>query len=117
METTQYPKTKRVAPQHYTVGDVHIRSAQITSSSNKGGFEVTDEHGELHHFKTKKDAVTFAQDEWFYSGSCNIDFQHCEQCGRPAEGSAENEGYSGCCNELIVWGSLSCRNHHGKVVR
>jgi hypothetical protein len=44
---------------------------------------------------------------------CSVAGSHCEQCGRPAEGSAENDGYSGCCNELIVWDD--CRNHHGEA--
>jgi hypothetical protein len=45
-------------------------------------------------------------------GPCTVMFSHCEQCGRAAEGCMENDGYSGCCNELIVW--EDCRNHHAE---
>ena len=44
---------------------------------------------------------------------CNVSGSHCEQCGSAAEGSADNDGYSSCCNELITWGG-DCRNHHAR---
>lgn len=47
------------------------------------------------------------------SKTCTIQGTHCELCGSPATPSADNDGYSPCCNELIAYGPDGCRNHHG----
>lgn len=33
----------------------------------------------------------------------NIEFTHCQSCGGREQATAENEGYSDCCNERIVY--------------
>lgn len=44
----------------------------------------------------------------------------CGTCGRDAEATAENEGYSNCCNDRIEYGAeaeatkrrLTCKHEH-----
>ncbi len=43
---------------------------------------------------------------------CDVRGEHCEQCGRADESNEFNEGYSSCCNELIV--SSDCRGFHAE---
>ena len=44
--------------------------------------------------------------------TCHTESAHCESCGRTDHGAgAETDGYSACCNELVV-SSSSCRGHH-----
>jgi hypothetical protein len=58
--------------------------------------------------------------------TCTLTETHCENCGETSaeyigyEALRENDGYSGCCNELVayvgtnVYGrpETSCRGHH-----
>lgn len=50
--------------------------------------------------------------------TCEIPTAHCESCGSTDGEDIDprsNDGYSSCCNELIVQPSIStCRNHHGE---
>lgn len=46
--------------------------------------------------------------------TCTTNTRHCENCGSTdPEDLTGNDGYSACCNELIVSGADDCRNHHG----
>jgi len=40
----------------------------------------------------------------------NIKDSHCQSCGSAARCTSENEGYSECCNELIIAGGCDA-NH------
>lgn len=44
---------------------------------------------------------------------CDTMVAHCENCGRADCEATEmgDQGYSGCCNELVVSGDY-CRGHH-----
>ena len=46
---------------------------------------------------------------------CAVEGSHCEQCGSTdrEDLTTGDQGYSACCNELIVWSASECRNHHG----
>lgn len=46
------------------------------------------------------------------TGNCKIDARHCEHCGSTDVNPSANDGYSACCNEIIIW-THDCRNHHG----
>ena len=45
---------------------------------------------------------------------CKIQGEHCEQCGSTEyeDVALGDEGYSACCNEIVVWGPSACRNYH-----
>jgi hypothetical protein len=46
--------------------------------------------------------------------TCQINQEHCENCGSTdyEDLHTGDDGYSACCNEIVVWGSSDCRNHH-----
>jgi hypothetical protein len=59
----------------------------------------------------------WAQDQDMTAATkCQINTSHCEQCGStdPEDLYNGDQGYSACCNEIVVWGSDTCRNHHGE---
>jgi len=47
---------------------------------------------------------------------CTETERHCEACGNTSPEDVDprntDDGYSNCCNEIIVLGSASCRGHH-----
>jgi len=44
---------------------------------------------------------------------CTVKEDHCENCGSTdPEDLATEDGYTGCCNELIAYGAADCRGHH-----
>lgn len=49
---------------------------------------------------------------------CALTATHCENCGSTSGEDTDpfgNDGYSSCCNELIVDAMFGgCRNHHGQ---
>lgn len=47
---------------------------------------------------------------------CTINQPHCESCGSTdrEDLTTGDQGYSACCNELIVHAAAACRNHHGR---
>jgi hypothetical protein len=47
---------------------------------------------------------------------CAIDEPHCEQCGSTdgEDTRCGEQGYSACCNELVVFGSADCRGFHAE---
>jgi hypothetical protein len=51
------------------------------------------------------------------SATCTVNETHCENCGSTdyEDTSCGDQGYSACCNEVVVWGPTDCRNHHGEV--
>lgn len=46
--------------------------------------------------------------------SCKTTERHCENCGSTdyEDVHCGDQGYSACCNELVVDGR-DCRDHHG----
>lgn len=49
-----------------------------------------------------------------HSTKCTKDYAHCEQCGSRVEPFQCADGYTPCCNELISYGNIGCRNFHGE---
>lgn len=47
--------------------------------------------------------------------TCRTTTRHCEQCGSTDYEDTDlgDQGYSACCNELVVDSSY-CRDHHGE---
>ena len=51
--------------------------------------------------------------------ACEVTGTHCEQCGSTdyEDTHLGDQGYSACCNELVVSGADDCRDHHGESAR
>ena len=68
--------------------------------------ELRIKHGAIieHHNDLTQDAAVEVRRELIkrVSGSPVMDFSHCQSCGMHTQRTARNEGYSECCNELIV---------------
>lgn len=67
----------------------------------------------------EKKVLDFVMPPWHNGGMpnhCTINEPHCENCGSTdyEDLHCGDQGYSACCNEIVVSGSQSCRNHHGE---